>query len=451
MAAKYEMDMCEGPLLSKIIKFSIPVILTSLLQLLYNAVDIIVVGRYVGSTALAAVGSTSPLINLLVNAFIGLSVGTGVVLAQSIGANNRDKAHNIVHTAMLTSLIIGVVVGVFGFLMCRPMLSLMGSPDDVIDQSTLYMKIYFLGMPAFMVYTFGSAIMRTVGDTKRPLFFLSISGVTNVILNLVLVLKFNMGVAGVAIATIVSQYISAIFVILSLINTDGLCRLELKELKIKGKTLAEIIKFGLPVAIQNSIFSISNVLIQTSVNSFGSDVIAGNSAAMNIEGFLFVVLNSGGQAATTFAGQNYGAKKFKRVNLTLIICLLLTTGISVIAGPLIYSFGEPLLKIYSPKNLVAVGYGMIRLKYICLIYGVCGIMEVFVGVIRATGATVKPMLISIFGVCGVRIIWIYTVFKHFQTLESLYLSYLVSWTITSIVLLFTYLHIKKKYLKESKA
>ena len=448
MAGKYEMDMCEGPLFSKIVRFSVPVILTSILQLLYNAVDIIVVGRYVGSTALAAVGSTSPLINLLVNAFIGLSVGTGVVLAQNIGANNHEKVHNIVHTAMLTSLIAGIVMGLFGFFTGRGMLSLMGSPDDVIDQSTLYIKIYFLGMPAFMVYTFGSVIMRTVGDTKRPLFFLSISGVTNVILNLVLVLKFNMGVAGVAIATIVSQYISATFVVLSLVNTDGLCRLDLKSLKIHGKTLFETVKFGLPVAIQSSIFSISNVLIQSSINSFGSDVIAGNSAAMNIEGFLFVILNSCGQAATTFAGQNFGAKKYKRVNLTLLICLALTTCASLIAGPLIYTFGEPLLKIYSPKNLSAVSYGIVRLKYICLLYGMCGIMEVFVGVIRATGATVKPMLISIFGVCGVRIIWLYTLFIKFHTLECLYLSYFVSWTITVIILFFTYLDIKRKYLKD---
>lgn len=449
MVGKHEIDMCSGSLLPKIVKFSIPVILTSLLQLFFNAADIVVVGRYTGSTALAAVGSTSSLINLIINVFIGLSVGTGVVLSQSIGANDYNKTHDIVHTAMLTSVISGIIVSVFGFFSCRTLLHAMGSPDDVIDQATLYMKIYFLGMPGFMVYTFGSVIMRTVGDTKRPLFFLTFSGLVNVFLNLITVIKFNMGVAGVAIATIVSQYISAVFVVLSLIKTDGNCRLCLKELRISGHTLLKMVKIGLPVAVSSSVFSFSNVIIQSSINSFGSDAIAGNSAAANIEGFSYTVMNAVGQAATTFAGQNFGAKKYRRVNATLKVCLLLVGVCGLLFGPLLYVFRTPLLKIYSPDNMNAIQFGILRLKYICLPYVFCGIMEVLVGVIRGTGSTVMPMFVSIFGVCGVRIGWIFTAFRYVHTLDCLYLSYVLSWALTSLVHFFCYLHIKKKVLKPS--
>jgi len=444
LAGKYEIDMCSGKLFPKIIQFSVPLILTSIFQLLYNAVDIIVVGRFVGSTALAAVGSTSSLIHLIINMFIGLSVGCGVLLAQCIGANDRKNAHTTVHTAMCISLICGIFVGIFGFFSCRFLLALMGSPDDVISQATLYMKIYFLGMPGFMVYTFGSVIMRTVGDTKRPLFYLSISGVVNVILNLILVTRFHMGVAGVAVATIVSQYMSAFFVVFSLVKGDGIARLYFKELNIQKSALFKMIKIGLPVAIQSSIFSLSNVIIQSSINSFGSDVVAGNAAAASIEGFLYSIMNSFGQAATTFSGQNFGAKIFRRVNSTLKISLLLTCIVSVIIGPMLLYFGEPLLKIYCPENLNAISYGITRLQYICQIYVVCGIMEVLVGVIRGTGSTLMPMVASIFGVCGVRIAWIFTVFHYFHTLECLYLSYIISWTFTSLVLFICYLYIKKK-------
>lgn len=304
-------------------------------------------------------------------------------------------------------------------------------------------------MPGFMVYTFGSVIMRTVGDTKRPLFFLTFSGLVNVFLNLITVIKFNMGVAGVAIATIVSQYISAVFVVLSLIKTDGNCRLCLKELRISGHTLLKMVKIGLPVAVSSSVFSFSNVIIQSSINSFGSDAIAGNSAAANIEGFSYTVMNAVGQAATTFAGQNFGAKKYRRVNATLKVCLLLVGVCGLLFGPLLYVFRTPLLKIYSPDNMNAIQFGILRLKYICLPYVFCGIMEVLVGVIRGTGSTVMPMFVSIFGVCGVRIGWIFTAFRYVHTLDCLYLSYVLSWALTSLVHFFCYLHIKKKVLKPS--
>ena len=447
MASKYEMNMSSGRLAPMIIKFTIPLMLTSILQLLYNAVDVIVVGRYVGSTALSAVGSTSSLINLIVNAFIGLSVGASVILAQSIGANDYKKCNNVMHTALLSSLYIGLFLAVFGFFACRPLLQLMGSPADVIDQATLYMKIYFLGMPGFMVYTFGSAVMRTFGDTKRPLVFLSVSGLLNVVLNLILVLYVNMGVAGVAVATIASQYLSALLVVLSLLKSDCNHKLYLKELRIESKTLMQMIKIGLPVAIQSSVFSLSNVIIQSSINSFGSDVMAGNAAASNIEGFLYVGMNAFSQAATTFVGQNYGAKEYKRVTSTLLYCLLFVLIVGAIGGPLLYQFGETLLKIYSPENAVAVQYGLIRMQYICCFYVICGIMDVFTGAIRGTGTTLLPMLVSIFGVCGVRIVWIFTVFHHYHTLPSLYISYLLSWSATAFVHLLCYLYIKKTKLK----
>ncbi len=450
MASKYEMDMTKGPLLSKIVKYAIPMMLTSILQLLYNAVDIIVVGRYVGSTALAAVGSTSSLINLIVNAFVGLSVGASVILAQQIGAGNRKEAFQTVHTAMTTAAIVGIFLAVFGFFACRPLLTLMGSPADVIDQSTLYMKIYFLGMPAFIIYTFGSAVMRTVGDTKRPLIFLSISGLVNVLLNLIFVLIFHMGVEGVAIATIVSQYMSAVFVVFSLLHSDGICKLLLKELKICGKTLLSMIKVGVPVAVQSCVFSLSNVLIQSSVNSFGSTAVAGNAAAANIEGFLYVAMNAFGQSATTFSGQNYGAKEYKRITKILLYCASISFAIGAIFGPLMYFFGEPLLKIYSPDNLEAISFGHTRLRYIALVYGVCGLMDSLSGTIRGTGSTFMPMLVSILGVCGIRIVWVLTVFPMIHTLECLYVSYLLSWSFTAVLHAICYFAVtKRKFKKET--
>lgn len=447
MASKYEMDMCSGPLFSKIVKYAVPMMLTSILQLLYNAVDIIVVGRYVGSTALAAVGSTSSLINLIVNAFVGLSVGASVILAQQIGAGKRNEAFKTVHTAMTTAIIVGIFLGFFGFFACRPLLELMGSPKDVIDQSTLYMKIYFLGMPAFIVYTFGSAVMRTVGDTKRPLVFLSISGLANVALNLVFVLVFHMGVEGVAIATIVSQYISALFVVFALLKSDGICRLLLKELKICWKTLFSMIKVGVPVAVQSCVFSLSNVLIQSSVNSFGSTAIAGNAAAANIEGFLYVAMNAFGQSATTFAGQNYGAKQYKRITKTLLYCVSISFLIGATIGPLMYIFGAPLLKIYSPENLDAISFGLTRLRYIAFFYGVCGLMDSLSGTIRGTGSTFMPMLISILGVCGIRIVWVLTIFPRIHTLECLYVSYLLSWSFTAVLHAICYFVVVKRKFK----
>jgi len=448
MAGKYEIDMCNGKLLSKIVKCAIPLMLSNILQLLYNAIDIIVVGRYVGNSALAAVGSTSPLINLIVNIFVGLSVGTTVVVSQHIGSKNFNDTHKSAHTAILTSFILGIFLAVVGNVICRPVLIVMGTPHDVIEQATLYMKIYFLGMPAFMLATFGSALMRTVGDTKRPLYYFSISGVINIILNLIFVLRFNMGVAGVAVATIISQYISAIFIMTALTHTDGYIKIYLSDLRIDKNSLINIIKKGAPVGIQSFIFSSSNVIIQSSINSFGSTVMAGSSAAANIEGFLYTALNTVGLVSTSFAGQNLGAKKYKRIDKTLVISLGLSLGIGILFGSIMYIFGENLLDIYAPNNPEAISYGMIRLKCIVLLYPICGIMEVFVGTIRGMGSSLTPMLTSVLGVCGIRIVWVFTVFASVKTLDSLFMAYPISWTATNIFLVFSYLFLRKKIFKK---
>lgn len=448
MAGKYEIDMCNGSLFPKIIRCALPLMATSLLQLLYNAVDIIVVGRYVGETALAAVGSTSSLINLIVNVFIGFSVGTSIVVAQNIGAKDNKKVSDACHTSVLFSILAGILLAVVGNIVCRPLLVLMGSPENVIDQATLYMKIYFLGMPAFMLTTYGSALMRTVGDTKRPLYYFSISGILNVVLNLIFVIQFNMGVAGVAVATIISQYVSAVFILMALTRTDGHIKIYLNDLRIAKDSLISIIKKGLPVGFQSMIFSGSNVIIQSSVNSFGSAVMAGSSAAANIEGFLYAAQNTFSYVATSFAGQNFGAKNYKRIDQTLMICMSIVFVIGLTLSVLVSAFGNNLLNIYAPGNADAIFYGMVRIRYVQLLYFLCGIMEVFVGTIRGIGSSVTPMITSILGVCGIRIMWIFTVFAHNKTLETLFISYPISWAATSLILLIAYFIIRKKYFKK---
>jgi len=441
---KYEIDMCNGPLFSKIITFSIPLMLSGVLQLLYNAADVIVVGRYVGSTALAAVGSTGSLTNLIVSVFMGLSVGTSVVVAQYYGAEEWENVGHVVHTAIAASIISGFLLGIAGIVTARTLLTAMDTPGDVLGQSTLYMRIYFAGMPASMVYNFGSSILRAVGDTKRPLVFLTISGIVNVVLNLVFVIVFGMGVAGVAVATIISQAISAVLVVKCLMQFDGPCRLRLKDIKIHGDKFVKIMKIGLPAGLQGSIFSISNVLIQSSVNSFGSVVMAGNSASANIEGFVYVSMNAIYSAALTFTGQNVGAKKYKRIKRILGICVLTVSVVGIGLGSLAVMFGKTLLGIYAPGNTDVIGYGLIRLAVIAGTYLTCGLMDVLVGMLRGMGTSLIPMLVSIFGVCGIRIVWIYTVFARHKDLKTLYMSYPVSWVITAFAHLLCFLIVSRR-------
>ena len=432
MAKKsYEINMTEGSLLKKIILFAIPLLLTGMLQLLYNAADIVVVGEFAGDASLAAVGSTTSLINLIVNTFLGLSLGAGVIVAQSIGARNKVRLHRTVHTSILLSVLLGIGVGALGAILCRPLLVLMGSPAEVLEKATLYMRVYFFGTPGFLIYNFGAAILRSTGDTRRPLIILSISGIANVLFNLLFVIYFHMDVAGVALATIISQYISAIWIIAILIREQGDFKLSLKKLHIYKTELFQIISYGLPMGIQSSFFSISNVTIQSSINSFGTLIVAGNSAASNIEGFVYTASNSISQAAITFSGQNTGAGNYKRVKKVLYLSLILTTLMGVIFGGLVMLFKNSLLGIYT-DNPAVIAAGSTRINIICLFYGICGMMDTSANVTRGMGKSIVPMIITLVFVCFVRVGWVFTVFKIFNTAESVYWSYPITWGIATI-------------------
>ena len=440
---RHEIDMTEGPLLPKILAFSGPLILTGILQLLYNAADVIVVGNYAGHEALAAVSSTGSLINLLVNVFMGLSVGASVAVARHYGARDIIAMRKAEHTAMTLALFMGVGVGIIGFLLARPLLQLMDSPPDVIDGAALYVRIYFLGMPANMLYNFGAATMRAVGDTRRPMVYLMISGLVNVLLNLLLVIVFHLDVAGVAIATVASQVVSMVLVLLCLFRTRGAIQLNLNECRIDRKSLRDIIRIGLPAGLQGSLFSISNVLIQSSVNSFGSLVVAGNGVASNIEGFVYTAMNAQHQADMTFASQNYGAGKPDRVKRTLWCCLGVVTAIGLSMGLLILLFGRPLLGLYNQEPEV-IAKGMIRMEIIMPTYFLCGLMDVMVGQLRGVGYSIMPMIVSLTGACLLRIVWILTVFAQNHDLTVLYMSYPVSWFVTFVIHFLCYMLVARK-------
>lgn len=443
---KYEIDMCNGPLLGKILVFYIPLMLSGVLQLLFNAADIVVVGQFVGSHALAAVGATSSLINLLVNVFMGLSVGTNVLVARFYGAGKKKELSDMVHTAIMTAFVSGVILVFLGILLAKPMLEMMDTPEDVIEHSTLYMRIYFVGMPAMMAYNFGSAVLRAVGDTKRPLYYLLTAGVINVILNLIFVTVFHMGVAGVAAATVASQVISAALVLRCLCLTDSDFQLRLRELKIVPDKLGRMVRIGLPAGLQGALFSVSNVLIQSSVNSFGSVAMAGNTAAANIEGFVYTSMNAFHQTAISFTGQNYGARNYKRIGKILFICQTLVIGVGLLLGNAAYLFGDKLLLLYAGEAEV-IEYGMLRLSIICTTYCLCGMMDVMVGSLRGMGYSVMPMLVSLTGACLFRIVWIYTIFQEINSLECLYWSYPISWLLTFLVHLLCFAFVYRRLLK----
>lgn len=443
MKKSYEINMCEGPILGKVLIFSIPLMLSGILQLLFNAADVIVVGRFAGSQSLAAVGSTSALINLLINVFMGFSVGVNVLVARYYGGRKERDVSETVHTAVTLSLVCGLILVAVGLALTRPLLELMGTPDDVIDKAVLYMQIYFIGMPANMLYNFGSAILRAVGDTKRPLYYLSAAGVVNVILNLISVIIFHMDVAGVALATIISQIISAVCVLRCLMRHESCLKIRLGELKIHKEKLMGIVKVGLPAGMQGAIFSISNVLIQSSVNSFGSIAMAGNTAAQNIEGFIYNAMVAVYQANLSFTSQNYGAGKFSRINRIMFICIGVVSVVGFSIGVLAYGAGTSLLSIYSSDPEV-IAYGMTRLQIIGLTYFTCGIMDTMVGSIRGIGYSVLPMLVSLTGACLFRIIWIFTIFQWSHTLLTLYISYPASWVLTATAHIVCFFLIRKK-------
>ena len=444
--------MCQGGLLGKILLFALPLMASSLIQLLFNAADVIVVGRYVGHEALAAVGSTASLNNLLINVFVGLSIGTNVVIANFYGAGKKDSVSDTVHTSVLISLISGAALAVIGWFFAEPLLTMMGTPDDVLSQAAVYMRIYFLGMPVIMFYNFGSAILRAIGDTRRPLYYLTLAGIINVVLNLYFVISLNMGVAGVALATVLSQVISSGLILITLMRSKGCFRLHLRELKIHSQILKKILQVGLPAGIQGAIFSISNVVIQSSINSFGSIAMAGSTAASNIESFIWTAMNAFHQTALSFTSQNYGAGKFRRIPRILGLCLSCVTVVGLVMGVSAYVFGPQLLRIYS-SDAEVIAYGMIRMLYISLPYFLCGHMDVVVGSLRGMGYSISPTIISLTGACAFRILWICTIFRQFHTFEVLLLSYPISWVLTGAVQFGCYFYgmhkIKKRALEET--
>ena len=440
--------MLEGPLFPSIVRYTIPIILTSILQLLFNAADLVVVGRFCGSVSVAAVGSTGSITNLMVNFFIGLSVGAGVSVAHGLGSQEDTVVHNTVHTALPTAILSGLLLTVIGVAFSGTFLRMMGTPDNVLPLSTIYMQIYFGGIIFCMVYNFCAAILRAAGDTKSPLIYLTIAGVVNVILNVFFVTVLNMNVAGVALATTLSQGISAVLVTRALMRRTDACRLQLNKLRFHKAQLAKIIRIGLPAGIQSSLFSISNVLIQSSVNSFGDVFMSGSAASANIEGFVYVSLNAFHQTAVNFIGQNAGARKYRRVYRTLWICLGCVSVVGLVFGFTAWRFGRQLLGIYITDSQQAIEYGMVRLALICLPYFLCGLMDVSTGALRGLGASVVPMVISILGVCGLRVFWVYTVFRVYHTPQCLFFSYTVSWVITFVCQMAAFFLVCRKFPKE---
>ncbi len=443
MRKSYEIDMCSGPLLSRILLFAVPLICSGVLQLVFNATDIIVVGRFVSSNAMAAVGSTSSLINLLVNFFIGISVGANVLVARFRGANDYDDAQETVQTALITAVIGGFVLIAAGMLLARPMLEWMATPEEVIDQAVLYMRVYFVGMPATMLYNFGAAILRAVGDTRRPLYFLTLAGIVNVAGDLLFVLVLDMGVAGVAAATVISQIISATLIVLCLTQQDGMCNVNLRRMKFHRDKFLRMMQVGLPAGLQSVIFNISNVLIQSSINSFGAIAVAGNTAASNIEGFVYTSMNALYQTSLSFTSQNLGAKQYYRIDKVLVRCLALVFVIGLVLGNGAHLLGQVLLGIYSGDPEV-IEYGLMRLGVVSVTYCLCGMMDVVAGSVRGMGYSILPMLVSLAGACLFRIIWIFTVFQWQHTLFSLYISYPISWALTICAHLVCYFAVRRR-------
>lgn len=431
---KYEIDMCSGSIFKKMLLFALPLMCSSILQLLFNAADIVVVGHFAGDHALAAVGSNTALINLLTNLFVGLSIGTNVLVAQYYGAKKEQELKETVHTSMMLSVYSGILLTIVGVIAARQILIWMQAPSEVLGLAVIYLRIYFIGMTSTMIYNFGSAILRAVGDTKRPLYYLLGAGVVNVVLNLIFVVLFQMGVAGVGAATVISQTISAFLVVRCLILEQGGIHLELKELRIHKDKFIRILQIGLPAGFQGTVFSLSNVVIQSAINSFGAVVVAGNSAASNIEGFVYMAMNAFYQATISFTSQNFGAKQYKRINKILFVGELYVIITGLVLGNLAVIFGKELLGIYSSSEEV-IQTGIVRLRIIGITYALCGIMDVLVGALRGIGYSIMPMIVSLVGACGLRLIWIATVFQipayHSQT--TIYMSYPITWTITLTV------------------
>ena len=445
---KFQNNMLEGPLLSGVILYTIPIILTSVLQLLFNAADLVIVGRFCGSVSVGAVGATGSLTSLMVNLFVGLSVGVGVSVAHGIGSHDDLQIAEAVHTAVPLALIGGVVLTVMGISLAEPMLILMNTPENTLPLSALYMKIYFAGITFTLVYNFCAAILRAAGDTRSPLIFLSLAGVINVVLNVIFVTVFHMNVAGVALATTISQGVAAVFVLRVLMRRTDACRLLLRKMRIHKQVLKKILRIGLPAGIQSSLFAISNVTIQSSINSFGDVFVSGNAAAANLESFMYVALNSFHQTAVNFVGQNVGARQYRRANKTVWICQCCVLVVGIVMGWLLFTFGEPLLSIYISDSAEAIQYGMIRFAWVSAPYFLLGLLDVSTGALRGYGQSLGPMIVSVLGICGVRVLWALVIFPipAFHTPQWLYVSYPISWIITLLVQTVLFFRIRNKYL-----
>ena len=446
---KHSHNMINGPLLPSIITYTIPLILTSVLQLLFNAADLVIVGRFCGSVSVAAVGATGAITNLVINLFIGFSVGAGVTVAHGMGAREEEAVHRTVHTALPTAMLGGVVLTIIGVIFSEDLLIMMGTPESVLPLSTMYMQIYFGGMVFNMVYNFAASILRAAGDTKSPLIFLSLAGVVNVGLNVIFVTVFHMNVAGVALATTIAQGISAILVTITLMRRKDGCRLQLKKMRFYKVQLLKIIRIGLPAGLQSSLFSISNVMIQSSINSFGEVVMSGNAAAGNLEGFIYVIMNAFHQTAVNFVGQNVGARKYDRVKKTLYLCLTCVIVVGLASSILMYAFAPKLLSIYITDSPEAIASGIVRMSVVCLTYFLCGLMDTSTGALRGMGASMTPMIISVLGVCGIRLGWIFTIFQipQFHTPWWLYVSYPISWLFTFAAQFIAFQKLYKKRLQ----
>ena len=444
-------DLTQGPIFKDMIAFAIPVMLGGVLQILFNTADTVVVGRFAGKLALAAVGSNSSLVFTITNLFIGLSVGANIACAKYFGAQKFQEVHDTAHTSILVSLLSGVFLTVFGIVFAPTFLRWMSVPDDVMALSVLYLRIYFLGMPAMMLYNFGSALLRSVGDTTRTLYYLTASGIINVILNLIFVIVFDMSVAGVAIATVVSQCISAVLVLRCLMKEESCVRINLRELKIYPARLAEIVKIGIPASLQGMVFSFSNLAIQAAVNGFGSVAVAGNSAASSVEGFIYLPVNAFYQAVMPFTSQNLGAEKYDRLGKVFRTAALSVFIVGEIIGIGSVLASKPLLSIFTTDAAV-VASGQIRMNTYFFLYGLYGLMEVCVGSLRGLGYSTMPTVVYAGPVCGIRLLWLATVFKigRFHTLRTVYLAFPVTWVITLPILLGCYFYAYRKVMRTAK-
>ena len=442
---KYEIDMTKGSIFKSILRFSIPYMLTSMLQIFYNAADLIVVSRWTGSEAMASVGATSALTNLLLHLFLGMSVGTSVIMSRRFGAQDEKGMEKVVHTTVLLAIILGFISLIVGQIFCKPLLVMMDTPEgSVLNGAVLYMRIIFLGTPATLCYNFCSAILRSVGDTKRPLYILSLSGIINVGLNLLFVIKFNMGVAGVGLATIISKYISAIAVITILIRTDRGYKIILRKLKIHKNEFVSILKIGLPAGLQNTVLSFSNTIIQSALNSFGPAAMAGSSAAANVENFAFSVKDSFRQATVTAISQNYGAKDERRMNRCFYTCLLCMIAGGFCLSVLMTVFSKGLISIYINDSETAMKYGMVRMLVTGAPYFLSGIMDIYTGYLRGLGHSNEAMINSFIGICGFRIIWVFLIFPLNRTFTMLYLCWPLSWILVAVMNMVTLHFVKKK-------